>query len=137
MALHPLTVSTAACLHFDLSTPLFAVQELTWRPVVLGDVVRNDMRLEGWTCFREAPGTGGRDRRRGRQGAPVQAPGATHPAPPGRLGPRLVSALLPSSARPNRGLEAYSALPYLNTPSSMRQPPYEHPHRSLALCGPL
>jgi galactonate dehydratase len=25
-------VSTAACLHFDLSTPLFAVQELTWRP---------------------------------------------------------------------------------------------------------
>ena len=28
-------VSTAACLHFDLSTPLFAVQELTWRPGVL------------------------------------------------------------------------------------------------------
>lgn len=40
-------VSTAACLHFDLSTPLFAVQELTWRPGVLGDVIRTDMRLEG------------------------------------------------------------------------------------------
>jgi galactonate dehydratase len=40
-------VSTAACLHFDLSTPLFAVQELTWRPSVLADVVRTDMRLDG------------------------------------------------------------------------------------------
>lgn len=40
-------VSTAACLHFDLSTPLFAVQELTWRPGVLSEVVRTDMRLEG------------------------------------------------------------------------------------------
>jgi galactonate dehydratase len=40
-------VATAACLHFDLATPLFAVQELTWRPGVLADVVRTDMRLEG------------------------------------------------------------------------------------------
>ena len=44
-------VSTAACLHFDLSTPLFAVQELTWRPGVLGDVVRTDMRLEGGNLY--------------------------------------------------------------------------------------
>jgi galactonate dehydratase len=40
-------VSTAACLHFDLSTPLFAVQELTWRPSVLADVVSTDMTLSG------------------------------------------------------------------------------------------
>jgi galactonate dehydratase len=44
-------VSTAACLHYDLSTPLFAVQELTWRPGVLGDVVRTDMRLEGGNLY--------------------------------------------------------------------------------------
>jgi L-alanine-DL-glutamate epimerase-like enolase superfamily enzyme len=44
-------VSTAACLHFDLSTPLFAVQELTWRPDVLADVVRTDMRLEGGNLY--------------------------------------------------------------------------------------
>jgi galactonate dehydratase len=47
-------VSTAACLHFDLAAPLFAVQELTWRPGVLGDVVRTDMRLEGGNLL---PGT--------------------------------------------------------------------------------
>ncbi len=40
-------VSTAACVHFDLSTPLFAVQELTWRPEVLADVVSTDLTLEG------------------------------------------------------------------------------------------
>jgi galactonate dehydratase len=40
-------VSTAACLHFDLSTPLFAVQELVWRPDVIPHVVTTDMRLEG------------------------------------------------------------------------------------------
>ena len=44
-------VSTAACLHFDLSTPLFAVQELTWRPSVLADVVRTDMRLQGGNLY--------------------------------------------------------------------------------------
>jgi galactonate dehydratase len=52
-------VSTAACLHFDLSTPLFAVQELTWRPGVLGDVVRTDMRLEGGNLYSGgSPGLG-------------------------------------------------------------------------------
>lgn len=40
-------VSTAACLHFDLSTPLFAVQELTWRPEIIADIVQTDMRLDG------------------------------------------------------------------------------------------
>jgi galactonate dehydratase len=44
-------VSTAACLHFDLSTPLFAVQELTWRPGVLSKVIRTDMRLEGGNLY--------------------------------------------------------------------------------------
>ena len=44
-------VSTAACLHFDLSTPLFAVQELTWRPSVLADVVRTDMRLQAGNLY--------------------------------------------------------------------------------------
>jgi galactonate dehydratase len=44
-------VSTAACLHFDLSTPLFAVQELTWRPSVLADVVHTDMRLEAGNLY--------------------------------------------------------------------------------------
>ena len=52
-------VSTAACLHFDLSTPLFAVQELTWRPGVLGNVVTTDMRLDGGKLFSGgAPGLG-------------------------------------------------------------------------------
>jgi len=52
-------VSTAACLHFDLSTPLFAVQELTWRPDVLSDVVRTDMRLEGGNLYSGgSPGLG-------------------------------------------------------------------------------
>ena len=40
-------VSTAACVHFDLATPLFAVQELTWRPGIIGDVVQTDLSLEG------------------------------------------------------------------------------------------
>lgn len=44
-------VSTAACLHFDLSTPLFAVQELTWRPEILADIVKTDMRLEGGNLY--------------------------------------------------------------------------------------
>jgi galactonate dehydratase len=44
-------VSTAACLHFDLSTPLFAVQELVWRPDVLSDILQTDMRLEGGKLF--------------------------------------------------------------------------------------
>ncbi len=52
-------VSTAACLHFDLSTPLFAVQELTWRPGVLANVVRTDMRLEGGNLYSGgSPGLG-------------------------------------------------------------------------------
>ena len=52
-------VSTAACLHFDLSTPLFAVQELTWRPDVLSDVVRTDMRLDGGNLYSGgSPGLG-------------------------------------------------------------------------------
>ncbi|HEX3811223.1 MAG TPA: mandelate racemase/muconate lactonizing enzyme family protein [Mycobacteriales bacterium] len=52
-------VSTAACLHFDLSTPLFAVQELTWRPDILADVVTTDMRLEGGKLYSGgSPGLG-------------------------------------------------------------------------------
>ncbi len=52
-------VATAACLHFDLATPLFAVQELTWRPGVLAGVVRTDMRLEGGNLFSGgSPGLG-------------------------------------------------------------------------------
>ncbi len=52
-------VSTAACLHFDLSTPLFAVQELTWRPDLLADVVTTDMRLEGGKLYSGgSPGLG-------------------------------------------------------------------------------
>ncbi len=52
-------VSTAACLHFDLSTPLFAVQELTWRPGVLDGVVSTDMRLEGGNLYSGgSPGLG-------------------------------------------------------------------------------
>jgi galactonate dehydratase len=42
-------VSTAACLHFDLSTPLFAVQELVWQPDVMPDIVQTDMILNGGT----------------------------------------------------------------------------------------
>jgi galactonate dehydratase len=52
-------VSTAACLHFDLSTPLFAVQELTWRPGVLEGVVTTDMHLEGGNLYSGgSPGLG-------------------------------------------------------------------------------
>ena len=52
-------VSTAACLHFDLSTPLFAVQELTWRPDILADIVTTDMRLEGGNLYSGgSPGLG-------------------------------------------------------------------------------
>lgn len=52
-------VSTAACLHFDLSTPLFAVQELVWRPDVIPDIVQTDMRLEGGNLHSGgAPGLG-------------------------------------------------------------------------------
>jgi galactonate dehydratase len=52
-------VSTAACLHFDLSTPLFAVQELVWRPTVITDIVQTDMRLEGGNLYSGgAPGLG-------------------------------------------------------------------------------
>ena len=44
-------VSTAACLHFDLSTPLFAVQELVWRPDVMPEIVQTDMKLIGGNLF--------------------------------------------------------------------------------------
>ncbi len=44
-------VSTAACLHFDLSTPLFAVQEMVWRPDVIPHIVQTDMRLEGGNLY--------------------------------------------------------------------------------------
>jgi galactonate dehydratase len=52
-------VSTAACLHFDLASPLFAVQELTWRPGILGSVIQTDMRLEGGNLYSGgSPGLG-------------------------------------------------------------------------------
>jgi galactonate dehydratase len=52
-------VSTAACLHFDLSTPLFAVQELVWRPDVMPDIIQTDMTLNGGTLSSGgAPGLG-------------------------------------------------------------------------------
>jgi galactonate dehydratase len=52
-------VSTAACLHFDLSTPLFAVQELVWRPDVMPDIIQTDMQLQGGTLSSGgAPGLG-------------------------------------------------------------------------------
>jgi galactonate dehydratase len=52
-------VSTAACVHFDLSTPLFAVQELTWRPGIIGDIVQTDLRLEGGNLYcGDTPGLG-------------------------------------------------------------------------------
>lgn len=52
-------IATAACLHFDLSTPLFAVQELVWRPEVIPGIVQTDMRLEGGKLFSGgAPGLG-------------------------------------------------------------------------------
>jgi galactonate dehydratase len=52
-------VSTAACLHFDLSTPLFAVQELVWRPDVIPHIVQTDMRLEGGNLYSgDLPGLG-------------------------------------------------------------------------------
>lgn len=52
-------VSTAACLHFDLSTPLFAVQELVWRPDVIPNIVQTDMRLEGGNLYSGgSPGLG-------------------------------------------------------------------------------
>jgi galactonate dehydratase len=52
-------VSTAACLHFDLSTPLFCVQELAWRPDIMSDIIRTDMHLEGGNLFTGgSPGLG-------------------------------------------------------------------------------
>lgn len=69
-------VATAACLHFDLSTPLFAVQELTWRPGVLGDVVRTDLRLEGGNLWSGgAPGLGVELDEEGAAAHPFQPPG--------------------------------------------------------------
>lgn len=69
-------VSTAACLHFDLSTPLFAVQELTWRPGVLEGVVRTDMRLEGGRLYSGgSPGLGVEIDEAAAERLPFQVPG--------------------------------------------------------------
>src|ERR1700759_201704 len=69
-------VATAACLHFDLSTPLFAVQELTWRPSVLADVVRTDMRLDGGNLYSGgSPGLGVELDEEAAQSQPFQLPG--------------------------------------------------------------
>jgi galactonate dehydratase len=52
-------VCTAACVHFDMAMPLFAVQELTWRPGVLGGVVQTDLTLSGGDLVAGgAPGLG-------------------------------------------------------------------------------
>ena len=69
-------VSTAACLHFDLSTPLFAVQELTWRPEIIADIVRTDMRLEGGNLFSGGtPGLGVELNEEAAAAYPFQMPG--------------------------------------------------------------
>lgn len=69
-------VSTAACLHFDLSTPLFAVQELTWRPNIIADIVRTDMRLEGGNLYSGGtPGLGVELNEEAAAAYPFQLPG--------------------------------------------------------------
>ncbi len=69
-------VSTAACLHFDLSTPLFAVQELTWRPEIIADIVQTDMRLEGGNLYSGgAPGLGVELNEEAALANPFQLPG--------------------------------------------------------------
>ncbi len=69
-------VSTAACLHFDLSTPLFAVQELTWRPEIIADIVRTDMRLEGGNLYSGGtPGLGVELNEEAAVAYPFQLPG--------------------------------------------------------------
>ncbi len=69
-------VSTAACLHFDLSTPLFAVQELTWRPEIIADIVQTDMRLEGGNLYSGgAPGLGVELNETAAAAYPFQLPG--------------------------------------------------------------
>ena len=69
-------VSTAACLHFDLSTPLFAVQELTWRPEIIADIVQTDMRLEGGNLFSGGtPGLGVELNEEAAAAYPFQMPG--------------------------------------------------------------
>ncbi|MGI8857478.1 MAG: mandelate racemase/muconate lactonizing enzyme family protein [Thermomicrobiales bacterium] len=69
-------VSTAACLHFDLSTPLFAVQELTWRPEIIADIVQTDMRLEGGKLYSGGtPGLGVELNEEAAAAYPFQLPG--------------------------------------------------------------
>jgi galactonate dehydratase len=69
-------VSTAACLHFDLSTPLFAVQELTWRPEIIANIVQTDMRLEGGNLYSGgAPGLGVELNEEAALANPFQLPG--------------------------------------------------------------
>jgi galactonate dehydratase len=69
-------VSTAACLHFDLSTPLFAVQELTWRPEIIADIIQTDMRLEGGKLYSGGtPGLGVELNEEAAAAYPFQLPG--------------------------------------------------------------
>ena len=69
-------VSTAACVHFDLSTPLFAVQELTWRPGVLAEVISTDLRLEAGNLYSGgAPGLGVELDEEAARELPFQMPG--------------------------------------------------------------
>jgi len=69
-------VSTAACLHFDLSTPLFAVQELVWRPDVIPNIVKTDMRLEGGNLYSgDSPGLGVELNDEAALASPFQLPG--------------------------------------------------------------
>jgi galactonate dehydratase len=53
-------VSTAACLHFNLTTPNMLVQELPRRPgESLSDVIKSDHKWEdGWLIASNAPGLG-------------------------------------------------------------------------------
>ena len=52
-------VSTAACLHLDLSSPLFGVQELPWLPGYMADVFPKQVEYEGgYLLPPKAPGLG-------------------------------------------------------------------------------
>ena len=52
-------VSTAACLHLALSSPLFGVQELPWLPGYMADVFPQQVEYEdGYLLPPEAPGLG-------------------------------------------------------------------------------
>ncbi|HJO08192.1 MAG TPA: enolase C-terminal domain-like protein, partial [Chloroflexota bacterium] len=52
-------VSTAACLHLDLSSPLFGVQELPWLPGYMPDVFPLQVEYQdGYLLPPTAPGLG-------------------------------------------------------------------------------